>query len=133
MRRPWWRRLAADETGMVTVEAAYAFAGLAAFLVVGLAVIGGVAAHLRCTDAAREVARLTAAGDSQASAVGARVAPSGARIDVRLEGETVVVTVVARVPLLPMVDVSARSVAAREPAAGDSAAGEPVEPIAPVG
>lgn len=63
MSRSWWRRLAADETGMVTVEAAYALAALAAFIVLGLAAIGGIAAHLRCTDAAREVARLAAVGD----------------------------------------------------------------------
>lgn len=102
---------------MVTVEAAYALAALAAFVVLGVAAIGGVAAQLRCTDAAREVARLAAAGDPAATRVGAQVAPGGARIEVRSEGERVVATVVAKVPLLPMLDVSARSVAAKEPAA----------------
>ncbi|GAC58193.1 hypothetical protein GOHSU_32_00100 [Gordonia hirsuta DSM 44140 = NBRC 16056] len=104
---------------MVTVEAAYALAALVAVVVLGVAAIGGVVAHLRCTDAAREVARLSAAGDSAAVPVGARVAPSGARIQVQRSGEQVVATVVAKVPLLPLLDVSARSVAAVEPSAGD--------------
>ncbi|MFZ2511728.1 MAG: TadE family type IV pilus minor pilin [Gordonia sp. (in: high G+C Gram-positive bacteria)] len=115
MSQPWWRRLAADETGMVTVEAAYALAALAAFVVLGVGAIGGVVAQLRCADAAREVARLAAVGDTQAAAVGARVAPSGARIEVRTQGDQVVATVVAKIPLLPLLDISARSVAAVEP------------------
>lgn len=122
MSRPWWRRLAADETGMVTVEAAYALAALAAFVVLGVGAIGGVVAQLRCTDAAREVARLAAAGDRDASSIGARIAPSGARIDVRTQGDQVVVTVAAKVPLLPVFDVSARSVAALEPAGAEASA-----------
>ena len=59
----------------------------------------------------------------QLAAVGARVAPRGARISVRVEGDTVVAMVEADVPLLPMLDVSARSVAAREPQAEDLAVG----------
>lgn len=121
--RSRWRRLAADEEGMATVEGAYALAALAAFIVLGVGAVGGVAAQLRCTDAAREVARLSAAGDRQATAVGARVAPRGARISIRVEGDTVVAMVEADVPLLPMLDVSARSVAAREPQAEDLAVG----------
>ncbi|MFT3660343.1 MAG: TadE family type IV pilus minor pilin [Gordonia sp. (in: high G+C Gram-positive bacteria)] len=100
---------------MATVEAAYALAALAAFVVLCVGVIGGITAHLRCTDAAREVARLAAAGDTSAAAVGARVAPHGARIEVHQEGDHVVARVVARLPLVPLLDVSARSVAAKEP------------------
>ena len=121
MRTSWWRRLAADETGMVTVEAAYALAALAVFVVLGVGAIGTVAAQLRCTDAAREVARLSAAGDSEAQAVGARVAPKGSRIEVRRQGEQVVAIVSAKVPLLPLFDVSARSVAAMEPDGAEAA------------
>lgn len=87
---------------MVTVEAAYALSALAVFVVLSVAAIGGVAAQLRCTDAAREVARLAAAGDPAATRVGAQVAPKGARIEVRTEGDRVVATVVAKVPLLAM-------------------------------
>lgn len=108
---------------MVTVEAAYALAALAAFVVLGIGGLGAFTVHLRCTDAAREVARLAAVGDSSATAVGARVAPSGARIEVRSDGEQVVVRVVARVPLLPMLDVSAQSVAAREPEGSEPVVG----------
>ena len=61
---------------MVTVEAAYALAALAVFVVLGVGALGAVTAHVRCTDAAREVARLAAAGDSSATAVGARRVPS---------------------------------------------------------
>ena len=105
---------------MVTVEAAYALAALAAFIVLGLAAIGGIAAHLRCTDAAREVARLAAVGDPEATAVGTRIAPAGARIQVADRGDEVVATITAKVPLLPLLDVSARSIAAVEPEGDDS-------------
>lgn len=103
---------------MVTVEAAYAMAAIAAFLLVGTGAVAGVSAQIRCTDAAREVARLTAAGDASARQVGAAAAPAGAAIEVRGDTERVVVQVSAAVPLLPLVTVSARAVAAREPAAG---------------
>ena len=119
-----WRLLLRDDTGMVSVEAAYAMAAIAAFLLIGVGGVAGVAAQIQCTDAAREVARLTAAGDESARRVGAAVAPSGAEIEVGGEGDEVVVEVSAGVPLLPMLTVSARAVAAREPTAGESTAGE---------
>lgn len=107
---------------MVTVEAAYALAALAAFVVLGVGAVGAVVTQLRCTDAAREVARLAAAGEVRATAIGAQVAPSGARIDVRTQGGQVVATVAATIPLLPLLDVSARSVAAVEPNAAAASA-----------
>lgn len=109
------RRCARDESGMVTVEAAYALAAIAAFLLIGLGAVAAVSAQIRCTDAAREVARLTAAGDDSARSVGAEVAPAGAGIAVSGENDRVVVEVSADVPLLPFVRVSAKAVAAREP------------------
>ena len=109
------RRLLRDDEGMVTVEAAYALAAIAAFLVLGIGAVAGVSAQIRCTDAAREVARLTAAGDSTARAAGPQVAPSGASIAIGGDGDRVVVTVSAGVPLVPFVEVSARAVAVREP------------------
>lgn len=102
---------------MVTVEAAYAMASISAFLLVGVGAVAGVSAQIRCTDAAREVARLTAAGDDSARRVGAAAAPAGATIEVDGDGDRVVARISAGVPLLPMVTVSARAVAAREPAA----------------
>ena len=116
------RRLRRDETGMVSVEAAYAMAAIAAFLLLGVGAVAGVSAQIRCTDAAREVARLTAAGDDSARRVGAAVAPKGAGIEVGGDGDRVVVVVSADVPLLPMMSVSARAVAAREPNGGESGA-----------
>ncbi|MFT4086177.1 MAG: TadE family type IV pilus minor pilin [Gordonia sp. (in: high G+C Gram-positive bacteria)] len=118
-----WRRLVADDAGMVTVEAAYALAGIAAFLVLGVGVLGGVSSHIRCTDAAREVARLAAAGEPSPTGAGARIAPAGARFDVRTTGSEVAVSAVCGVPVLPGVTMSARAVAAREPEADDAASG----------
>lgn len=109
------RSVLRDDAGMVSVEAAYAMAAIAAFLLIGVGAVAGVSAQIRCTDAAREVARLTAAGDESARRVGATVAPGGAEIAVRGDGDEVVVEVSAGVPLLPMLTVSARAVAAREP------------------
>ncbi|GAC80819.1 TadE family type IV pilus minor pilin [Gordonia malaquae] len=117
-------RLFVDERGMVTVEAAFALAAIAAFLLVGIGAVAGVATQIRCTDAAREVARLTAAGDAAAESVGRRVAPRGASVAVVTSGETVTVTVSADVPLVPMLTVSARAVAAVEPAGAADASAE---------
>ncbi|MCF8588680.1 TadE family type IV pilus minor pilin [Gordonia liuliyuniae] len=102
---------------MATVEAAFALAAIAVFLVTGTGAVAAVVMQIRCTDAAREVARLAAAGDTSASEVGRSVAPGGARISVSAGGETVTVSVSAGVPMLPMVTVSARAVAAMEPGA----------------
>lgn len=104
---------------MVSVEAAYAMAAIAAFLLIGVGAVAGVSAQIRCTDAAREVARLTAAGDESARRVGVAVAPKGAGIEVGGDADQVVVVVSAKVPLLPMVEVSARAVAAREPSTAE--------------
>ncbi|WP_344716338.1 MULTISPECIES: TadE family type IV pilus minor pilin [Gordonia] len=113
--RCWICRVLRDEAGMATVEAAYA---LAAISVVMLSCLGGLAAMtsaVRCVDAAREVARLTAAGDMRARMVGAAVAPSGARISVVVSGDDVRVRVEAGAPLLPMLTVSGTAVALMEP------------------
>lgn len=81
--------------------------GLVWLLSVGLA-------QIRVVDAARETARAVARGDSdsQAVALGARVAPSGSVITVRREGERVVVVargqVAGPVRWLPGVVGSAR-------------------------
>ncbi|WP_020669708.1 TadE family protein [Amycolatopsis nigrescens] len=84
------------ERGAVTVEAAIA---LTAMVLVFGAILGGVAAvtgQLRCVDAAREAARMVARGQpGLAAQVVAEIAPHGARLDVRQEGETVTVRVLA--------------------------------------
>lgn len=82
-------------------------------------------AQVRTVDAAREVARAVARGDSEAEAVarGADVAPAGARVEVSQADGRVVVTVEAEVAGagglfagLPGATVRAEAVAAGEEA-----------------
>jgi hypothetical protein len=79
--------------------------------------------QVRVTDAAREVARALARDESRGSALalGRRVAPEGSRIDVRDEGQVLVVHVEADVTgvgglfrFVPRVSVDADAVAAQE-------------------
>lgn len=87
-----------------------------AVLVVCLAGATAVSMQVRCVDAAREAARLAARGDEPA-ALGAarRIAPAGARIQLRQDGDFLVATVVARSKLLPSLDIAAKAVSAAEP------------------
>lgn len=107
------------DDGAVTVEAAIALASIVTVVVLCVGAIVAASAQVRCIDAAREAARLAARGDRDAVAVAARVAPPDADIEVREDGEFVVATVRARVALLPLVELSADAVAAREPEAGE--------------
>ncbi|NLU83356.1 TadE family type IV pilus minor pilin [Rhodococcus sp. HNM0569] len=110
-------RVAADDGG-VTVEAALSIAALVIVVVLCVAAVVAVTLHVRCVDAAREAARLGARGDGDRAVATAReVAPDGARISVRVDGDSVIARVEAASPLLPMVDISAVSVAALEPEA----------------
>jgi hypothetical protein len=112
------------QTGAATAETVMVLPVLAA-LALGLAWLVALAAtQVRVVDAAREVARAVARDEPRGSALdlGRRVAPTGARIAVEEERDTVVVRVSATVrgpggllAFLPGVDVHARSVAAREP------------------
>lgn len=81
------------------------------------------AAQVRAVDAAREVARAAARGDSAEEAIarGERVAPDGSRVSLHDDGGQVTAVVVGRVAgpggllgALPSVTVSARAVAAVE-------------------
>lgn len=91
-------------------------AGLVWLLVVGTA-------QVRVTDAAREAARALARGDSEAAAtaVAARVAPHGSRVEVVRSGGEVVVTVTGTVAggdgllaLVPGAEVRASATALEE-------------------
>ncbi|MFC3898954.1 TadE family type IV pilus minor pilin [Lentzea rhizosphaerae] len=98
---------------MVTVEAAIAVCAL--LVVMGLAVAGltAVVEQMRCTDAAREAARLTARGERQRgeAAVG-QIAP-GAGVVIHDQVDAVKVVVHKRGPLgLPL---SAEAFAVLEP------------------
>lgn len=106
------------DRGAVTVEAAIALFALVAVLALSLAGITAVADQVRCTDAAREAARLVARGEPErvAEAVD-RIAPPGARWEVATEPGGFTVTVLAEPigGLLPGVSLRAEAFAVPEP------------------
>jgi hypothetical protein len=73
-----------------------------------------VSMQIRCLDAAREAARLAARGDD-GSGVARAIAPQGAVVELRRDGEHVVATVSARSAFLPGLTIAGRAVAAAEP------------------
>lgn len=81
-----------------------------------LAGVTAVSMQVRCIDAAREAARLSARGDDGSAETAARgVAPRGASVALRREGGFVVARVDGRSPLLPGMLITAEAVAAIEP------------------
>ena len=91
-------------------------ATLVTVLVLCLAGITAVSMQLRCIDAAREAARLAARGDERSAVAAARgVAPGGASIEVRRDGDFVIATVTARSYLLPMLRIAASGASVVEP------------------
>src|SRR5947209_20170089 len=75
------------DRGSVTVEAALALCSLVVVLALVLAAVSAVAAQLRCIDAAREAARLTARGEQgRAEEVARRIAPRGAVVALPVHG-----------------------------------------------
>ena len=98
------------------MEAALGVAALVTVLVLCLAGITAVSMQVRCIDAAREAARLAARGDEHSAVTAARgVAPGGAAVEVRRDGDFVVATVTARSPLLPMLRIAATGASVVEP------------------
>jgi Tfp pilus assembly protein PilV len=89
-------------------------AGLVAVLLVCISALTAVSMQIRCVDAAREAARLAARGDDGTAAARA-IAPDGAAVQVRRDGEHVVATVTVRSSLLPGVAIAGQAVAAVEP------------------
>ncbi len=112
---PTRRSPLAKDTGAVTVEAALAMCALTVFLALALGALIAVAQTMRCADAARELARLAARGEpDRGRAVAARLAPSGARMELVPDGDTVTALVSVRlVGPLPLT-VDGRAVAALE-------------------
>lgn len=113
------------EPGTVTAEAAVVIP-LVTLVAVALAwLIGFAVAHVQALDAAREVARAVARGDSEDSglALGQRVAPDGARFRISTADGLVEVRVQAPfhglggVLRLPGYTIEAEAVALREEAA----------------
>jgi hypothetical protein len=98
------------------VEAALGVVTLVAVLVLCLAGVTAVSMQVRCIDAAREAARLAARGDERSAIATARgIAPGGALVQLRGDGEFVVATVIARSNLLPALGITATGVSAVEP------------------
>lgn len=112
------RRMVDDESGMVTIEGAYAISAVVVVVILAVGVITAVTAQIRCADAAREVARLTAVGDDHARAVGEQIVP-GAQISVAVQADRVVVDVRRSAPMVPGLTLSARAVAVPEPEGTD--------------
>ncbi|MEV6242547.1 TadE family type IV pilus minor pilin [Lentzea sp. NPDC051838] len=98
---------------MATVEAAIAVCALLVVMSLAAVALTAVIEQMRCTDAAREAARLTARGERQRGedAVG-RIAP-GANSSIQTDGDSITVVVTKRGPL--GVPLSARAFAALEP------------------
>ncbi|PXY31197.1 TadE family type IV pilus minor pilin [Prauserella muralis] len=121
---------AAADRGSVTVEGALALCSLVVVFAFVLAGTAAVTGQLRCTDAAREAARLIARGQPALAAEAVRtLAPSGATLDVRGQGRTVAVTVRADPAggLLPGVTVVASAHAELEPGVAGVSRDEPAE------
>jgi Flp pilus assembly protein TadG len=130
--RRWNPRRHGGDRGAVTVEAALALGCLAATTALAIAAIASVGASVRCTDAARELARAAARGEPEhGRAVAARLAPPGARIVLTVRGDEATAEVtVAPVSALP-VRVSGRAVAVLEPGVAADAAPAPPEGTPP--
>ncbi|BCI55537.1 hypothetical protein NIIDNTM18_48150 [Mycolicibacterium litorale] len=105
-----------DDSGGATVEAAFAIAAVVSVLAICAAGLSAVGAQVRCIDAAREAARLAARGDERsATQVAGRIAPEGAAVDLRWDGDLVVARVSTRAPMLFGATIGARAVAVAEP------------------
>jgi hypothetical protein len=87
-------------------------------LFAALTAVGAVRTELECVDAAREAVWAAARGDS-GEEVGGRVAPAGAIVTIRVDGDTIHATVVAHVHILgahlPGFAVRASATGIREP------------------
>lgn len=109
---------ATADRGSVTVEAALAVCSLVVVVALVLAAVSAVAAQLRCVDAAREAARLTARGEQdRAEELAHRIAPRGAVVSVTVRGDEVTARVSATpaAGLLPGIKVEAEAAAVLEP------------------
>jgi hypothetical protein len=110
------------DRGAVTVEAAIALGSLGLVTALAVGAVAAVGASVRCTDAARELARLAARGEpDRGRAVAAQLAPSGSRIALTLRGDEAIAEVTA-IPMQALpVAVSGRAVAVLEPDVASSA------------
>jgi Flp pilus assembly protein TadG len=106
------------DAGMVTVEGAIVLCAFVAVLGFALAAITAVTDQLRCTDAAREAARLAARGEpDRARSAAETIAPRGAHVAIQLDGDTIAVEVAATPAggLIPGLHVTGHAFAVAEP------------------
>lgn len=106
------------DEGSVTIEAALGLAGLTVVTVLLLAGLTVLTSQLRCTDAAREAARLLARGQpDEAAAAAHEIAPPGADLDIQRTGDAITVKIRAHPAgnLLPAIDLNASAYAVAEP------------------
>ena len=110
-------RALGGDAGAVTVEAALALCSLMLVFALVVGALAAVGAQLRCTDAAREAARLVARGESErARAVAGVIAPTKARVEIEVRGDQVTATVSATVVgKLSGLIISGRAVGVLEP------------------
>ncbi|MET8994496.1 TadE family type IV pilus minor pilin [Amycolatopsis sp. Hca4] len=101
----------------MTVEAAFGLAGLTVVVVLLLAGMAVLTSQLRCTDAAREAARLLARGQpTEAAAAVHAIAPPGANLTVNQTGDQITAKVTANpATILPAIHLSATAYAVAEP------------------
>ncbi|MCR6481411.1 pilus assembly protein [Amycolatopsis sp. OK19-0408] len=114
------------DDGSVTVEAALGLAGLTVVTVLLVAGLTLLTAQLRCTDAAREAARLLARGQpEEAAAAVHEIAPPEAKLAIERTGDEIRVEITAHPAggLLPAVHLQATAYAVAEPGAETPNAG----------
>ncbi|HET6703401.1 TadE family type IV pilus minor pilin [Amycolatopsis sp.] len=103
----------------MTVEAALGLVGLTVVTVLLLASFTVLTSQLRCTDAAREAARLLARGQpTEAAAAVHEIGPPGASLTVEQTGDEIKATVRAHpaaTGLLPEIPLAATAYAVAEP------------------
>jgi Flp pilus assembly protein TadG len=112
------------EHGTVTAELALLFPVLMATIVAGVWAVGLVITNIRCIDAARDVARAVARGETEdtAQTIGRRAAPKDATIDILTTNGEVQVNVKAERRLdwplfaaLPTIPLRAQATLQTEP------------------
>ncbi len=84
-------------------------------LLLCVAGVMAVAMQIRCVDAAREAARLAARGAGAGVVAAAGLAPAGASVELRRDGDYVVARVSGRLPVLPGVVIVGEAVSVAEP------------------
>jgi len=112
------RRVPAPRTrGMVTFELAIGILSAAIVTVILCWTVGLMTLHVRCADAAAQIARYTARGDDAGASDARARAPTGARVDVSQDAATVTVVVSAssRLGRIGPITMTGRATVPKEP------------------